>query len=206
MAQHGTIAAYRRGCHCPKCRAANAAYMRAWYAAHPDKAAAASRTRYAAHKAEILATQRAYYLAHRDKILARVNADRRANPEKIAARKRAYYVAHKKEISAVQRAYYVANAERITVRGRAYYVAHRDRAAAHARKRIRFLGKKVTLPTPPRTGVCADCGRSVGNGIKVTHMHHEQYDPSDPLKHTVELCVRCHLKKRHGTTGARRRS
>lgn len=59
-------------------------------------------------------------------------------------------------------------------------------------KRIRFKGKFISLNLEPRTGVCNLC-RFVG----LTHMHHTQYDESDPLKHTIEICASCHMKIHH---------
>jgi len=64
-----------------------------------------------------------------------------------------------------------------------------------------FKGKQITLSKNPRTGICQRCGRSVQKEeIKRTHMHHEKYDETDPLAHTIELCGRCH-KQRHAQIG-----
>lgn len=62
-------------------------------------------------------------------------------------------------------------------------------------KRIVFKGKRIWLKVYPRTGVCSNCKRKVGEGIKQTAMHHLQYHPEDPLKDTVELCPSCHDKE-----------
>lgn len=64
------------------------------------------------------------------------------------------------------------------------------------RKKIRFKNTRPITTKSPRTGICSKCKRSVGSGeIKVTNMHHTKYDESDPLAHTIELCVRCHTKE-----------
>jgi hypothetical protein len=42
----------------------------------------------------------------------------------------------------------------------------------------------------PRKGMCQPCGKT-----GYTHLHHEQYDDNDILKHTIELCPGCHAKK-----------
>jgi len=55
------------------------------------------------------------------------------------------------------------------------------------KKLICFKGKKIMLKSRPRTGICSKCGK-----IGLTNLHHEQYDESNPLLHTVELCVGCH--------------
>ena len=63
-------------------------------------------------------------------------------------------------------------------------------------QKIRFGGKQIRTNEVVRTGKCSKCLRRVEDGeIKVTHMHHEQYDSNNPLAHTIELCVRCHNKE-----------
>lgn len=60
-------------------------------------------------------------------------------------------------------------------------------------KYVKFHGKPVRLDHNPRTGICSNCKRSIHTGeIKVTNLHHDEYDESNPLAHTRELCVRCH--------------
>ena len=52
---------------------------------------------------------------------------------------------------------------------------------------LSFKGKWVELEFNPRLGKCSKCGF---NGR--THLHHKQYDESNPLKNTIELCASCH--------------
>ena len=60
-------------------------------------------------------------------------------------------------------------------------------------KRIMFLGKHIRFKENPRTNTCTECGRSYPEELKQqTVMHHEKYDPRNPLAHTVELCHSCH--------------
>jgi len=62
-------------------------------------------------------------------------------------------------------------------------------------RRMVFKDKVIMLKENPRIGVCNYCRKSIGNGdIKRTQMHHEEYIESNPLKHTIELCVSCHNK------------
>ena len=56
---------------------------------------------------------------------------------------------------------------------------------------ITFRGKQVLLDENPRKGTCTKCG----NTTMITHMHHKQYDNSNVLNHTVELCASCHAKE-----------
>lgn len=70
-------------------------------------------------------------------------------------------------------------------------------------RRINFKGERIQLKRNPRTGQCMDCDRKVGEEyinwkgerkiLKRTALHHVKYHPKDPLKDTVELCLRCHL-------------
>jgi len=62
-----------------------------------------------------------------------------------------------------------------------------------APRRISFRGKRILLKENPRKGICSNCGKSVAKGeIKTTNIHHTKYHYDDPLKDTIELCVKCH--------------
>ena len=63
-----------------------------------------------------------------------------------------------------------------------------DKLREYHLRRISFQDKRLVLPFKPRTGKCSACGK-----IGKTHLHHEKYDPKDPLAHTVELCISCHM-------------
>lgn len=75
----------------------------------------------------------------------------------------------------------------------------------HGPKRINFRGRRVQLKRCPRTGECQDCHRKVGQQytncfgerkiLKRTALHHIKYHPEDPLKDTIELCLRCHWSR-----------
>jgi hypothetical protein len=87
---------------------------------------------------------------------------------------------HKEERSEYNKKYYQEHIER-------WEEFHKDRGP----RRILFKDKRITLDDIPRTGVCSWCG----NTKLMTNIHHTQYDESDPLKHTVEICVSCHAKE-----------
>lgn len=55
---------------------------------------------------------------------------------------------------------------------------------------VRFKGKRVWLKENPRKGICTDCGKP-GR----TLLHHIKYDKSNPLAHTIELCIGCHNRQ-----------
>ena len=55
--------------------------------------------------------------------------------------------------------------------------------------KIRFKDKRVNVGKNPRIGICSKCKKK-----GLTHMHHEKYDPNNPLKYTKELCPKCHTK------------
>ena len=62
-------------------------------------------------------------------------------------------------------------------------------------RKIRFLGKILIFKENPRINICSECGRKFPETLKrQTAMHHEQYDVSDPLESTNELCTSCHAK------------
>jgi len=69
-------------------------------------------------------------------------------------------------------------------------------------RRLLFRDTRLILDRNPRKGVCSRCGKKNGEifintkgreSIVQTHLHHTEYDPNDPLAHTVELCESCHL-------------
>ncbi len=71
-------------------------------------------------------------------------------------------------------------------------------------RRLLFQDTRLILDHNPRNGVCSKCGKKNGEkfintkgkeSIVQTHLHHIEYDPNNPLAHTVELCEGCHLKE-----------
>lgn len=67
---------------------------------------------------------------------------------------------------------------------------------ANKNKRIQYKGRRFYVSEEMRTGVCSACGKSVEKGeISKTNIHHLEYDDSNPMAHTVELCVGCHSKE-----------
>ena len=54
---------------------------------------------------------------------------------------------------------------------------------------VSFKGKTIQLDFEPREGKCSQCDKIDEH----THLHHTQYDDTDPLKYTVELCHTCHM-------------
>lgn len=65
--------------------------------------------------------------------------------------------------------------------------------------RIVFQGRQICVPSVPRTGVCNWCravigqiNAQTGKICKTTQMHHEAYDPRNPVSFAVEICASCH--------------
>jgi hypothetical protein len=63
-------------------------------------------------------------------------------------------------------------------------------------RRIVFKDKRISIKEDPRYGICQLCGAVRGMDCKQTQMHHLQYHEEDPLKDTIEVCVKCH-KRQH---------
>jgi len=61
---------------------------------------------------------------------------------------------------------------------------------------VSFKGKTISLDFEPREGICSDCGKQDEH----THLYHTQYDETNPLKYTVELCADCHGKRHKNNT------
>jgi hypothetical protein len=71
------------------------------------------------------------------------------------------------------------------------YIENPLRNPTSQKRRVVFQDKRISLPENPRTGFCSRCGRV----DLQTHMHHESYDPDNPLSGTIELCCSCHMKR-----------
>jgi hypothetical protein len=75
-----------------------------------------------------------------------------------------------------------------------YHVKIRAYRSVYGKKRIQFKSERRITNTLPRTGICSKCGAITGINCERTSLHHEKYDPTDPLAHTIELCNSCHTK------------
>lgn len=103
-----------------------------------------------------------------------------------------YYISHKEE----RKKYNFIHREKIKQQLKQYRFVHKEEINQYNKQRIRFKGKQIRLDHNPRKGICVKCNRSVeSNEIQLTNLHHEKYDESNPLAHTIELCVRCHMKR-----------
>lgn len=73
---------------------------------------------------------------------------------------------------------------------------------------LHYKDKIITLKSNPRKGICDKCGLKIGdfyidkNGkeriVKRTHIHHLEYDDTNVLANTIELCHSCHTKQGWG--------
>lgn len=71
-------------------------------------------------------------------------------------------------------------------------------------RRIQFKDRRLMLKENPRIGFCNLCKKFIGDEyvnfrgeiakIKITHMHHMNYNEDNPLQDTIELCASCHAK------------
>jgi len=60
---------------------------------------------------------------------------------------------------------------------------------------IRFKSKWIYLGYNPRKNICSECGKKYPEELKIQiQLHHDKYDPKNPLAHTRELCASCHTK------------
>jgi len=70
---------------------------------------------------------------------------------------------------------------------------NKERRAARRRQRVTMKTEngfaRPYLENDPRTGVCSECGKKVE-----TIIHHDEYDVSNPIKNTRELCRPCHAR------------
>jgi hypothetical protein len=64
------------------------------------------------------------------------------------------------------------------------------KAIRRYKETISFKGKIIYHKQNPRKGVCTECGKT-----GYTHLHHDQYDESDILALTRELCPSCHARE-----------
>jgi hypothetical protein len=62
------------------------------------------------------------------------------------------------------------------------------------KERFRFKGVNIQIKHQPRIEVCNCCRGVVPFDVYRTMLHHEYYDDSDKIKHTIEVCLSCHNK------------
>jgi hypothetical protein len=70
----------------------------------------------------------------------------------------------------------------------------------YGKKLFSFKGHYKIAQEIIRKGLCSWCKNKLdGVTTKRTSLHHIKYDENYPLKHTVEICNRCHskLKRKH---------
>lgn len=80
-----------------------------------------------------------------------------------------------------------------------WYQRNKQRILDKSETRIRFKDKRVFTMKQIRTGICSKCHKSVHKGeIDRTVLHHQKYDPNNPLNHTIEICCLCHVLEHHG--------
>lgn len=102
-----------------------------------------------------------------------------------------------------------ANKERIKVYRRQYYLAHHTKEIEEAKswnnahpearritnaRRFVYKDKVEMMSAERRTGVCNMCRAVAGIDCKKTVLHHVQYEDSNPIAHTIEICQSCHDK------------
>jgi hypothetical protein len=61
-------------------------------------------------------------------------------------------------------------------------------------RHMRFKNKPITLEMNPRIGICNWCRAVTPFDCGFTVLHHEKYDDSNPLAHTIEICQSCHSR------------
>jgi hypothetical protein len=76
----------------------------------------------------------------------------------------------------------------------------RSNEKTNAKRRSRgqyFRGKGYTYLYDIKCGVCNWCRAVADIDTKYTQLHHDEnrYDDYDPLKFTLEICVKCHGKE-----------
>lgn len=134
------------------------------------------------HREEIKEYHRKYYLKHKQRLQQQDAIWRKTHKEKKHETDRKYNLTHKEE----KREY-----------DRIYRKNYQPKKNILNKQSLRFKEKTLHIGHNPRKGICSDCKRTITSGqIQRTNMHHEKYDPVNPLAFTVELCVKCHNDKR----------
>lgn len=159
-------------------RAAKAAYMRAYYEAHPEKFRSYEEKR---DKAQRAAYNRAYHAdpANKVRIKEKARAWRQKNADKVAASRKAYKAANPDKIRAASKKYYWATKETRKEAMRANALKqNRKRPALLLARQEAALGRK-------KPDACEACGGNDG-GIVFDHCH-ERMHPRG------WICDRCNV-------------
>lgn len=78
---------------------------------------------------------------------------------------------------------------------RLYYRSHYYKKKDQNLHKLKYKDKHLTFKESVKIGVCNGCRAVVPFDAPCTQTHHEYYDDNDPLKGTIELCVKCHGKE-----------
>lgn len=157
------------------------------------------REYYLKHKKQINEQAKEYRENHKEDMIEYRKKYRKNNLEKIKQQNKEYWINNKIERQQYNQEYYKENKDRIINNSKEYYANNTEKKKEYSREKskekITFKGKRVILNHNPRIGICSNCHKRVIDGeIKQTQMHHTQYDESNPLAFTVELCPSCHQK------------
>ncbi len=108
---------------------------------------------------------------------------------------RRYKRSHRQQLRVESLEYYYKNRDVCIQRNIEYERKYPEIKKERMSRRLVFKNTRIMLDVSPRTGICTNCNRTVLSGeIQRTHIHHLQYDESNPLAHTQELCPSCHFK------------
>ena len=133
-----TFGSYKRGCRCSDCRAANAAYMRVYYAKNRERLNAKNRVEnMSPERAELRrGYQRKYRREDPERIRGRERAYKLANPERTKAKKKREWDKNREAYRVRAADYYQRNKESTKARAKRWSDANRDRINARIRERL----------------------------------------------------------------------
>jgi hypothetical protein len=109
-----------------------------------------------------------------------------------------YYLEHKNQIAEWNKKWQIKNVDKVREIKRRWKRRNQEFIKHDGKRRLFFKGKTLWLKQH-KLGICKICRRTIESGIiKRTNMHHILYDSNDPLKHTIEVCIRDHVKIHDG--------
>lgn len=130
-----------------------------------------------------------YKKNNREKINAYAREYRKKNREKLKEWRKQNYQNKYQHKRKVRLLYDSKNRDKIKQQTKKWNELNPDKIYRYIHNKIRYKDKYVRLDFDPRDGICFFCKFETK-----TLIHHFEYDDSDPLKWTIEMCRSCHKK------------
>lgn len=135
-----------------------------------------------------------YKERHKEKVKEYNDNYNKSEARKISKRK--YNTTHRDQNIQYSKTYREINRVKLLEKEKQYREINKEKLIENDKKRFRYKDQVIRHIENPREGICFFCKFEAK-----TVLHHFEYDDTDPLKYTIEICKSCHSRwhKKFGT-------